>query len=258
MRITTLLGAAALAGASLSAPAHAAGEADPLLERHWSFEGFFGSFDREAAQRGFQVYSAVCSGCHSMEYVAFRTLGDLGYSEDQVEAFAAQYTVVDGPNDEGEMYERAAVSSDYVPSPYPNEQASRAANGGAYPPNLSLITKARAQGPDYIYSLLQGYVEPPQTPEAEEKQAQGLYYNAYYPGHWIAMAQPIWGQDVEYADGTEATIEQQSYDLVNFLHWAAEPKLEERKRTGLAAMLVLIVLTALFYVSKRKVWSDLH
>ncbi len=253
----TLLAASMfLAGSGLVAgdAAQAAGESVDLLEKSWPHEGVFGTFDRAAAQRGFQVYREVCSACHSLNFVAFRNLEDLGFSEDEVKALAAEYEVTDGPDDFGEMFQRPGKPSDRLPSPHANENAARAANGGAYPPDLSLITKARADGTNYIYSLLQGYAEPP----ADVEIGEGMSYNAYFPGHQIAMAQPLDDDSVAYADETAATLEQQASDLATFLTWTAEPKLEERKGMGLKVMIFLVILTALFYATKRKIWADLH
>lgn len=250
------LGSAVLA-VGLLAPTSgfAAGESAPLIDKSWPFEGILGHFDKASAQRGYQVYEEVCAGCHSLDYVAFRNLQTLGFSEDEVKAIAAQYEVVDGPDDEGEYFDRTARASDYFPAPYPNDEASRASNGGALPPDLSLIVKARANGADYVYSLLTGYEE--EMPEDIEDK-EDLNYNPYFPGGFLAMAQPLYGGDVTYADGSEPTIEQQAEDLVNFLMFAAEPQLEERKGTGLSVMLFLFVLTGLLYAVKRRVWSDLH
>lgn len=250
-----LLTAAAVALATgLGAHAgHAAGEAR-VADHDFSFEGIFGTFDRAAAQRGLQVYNQVCASCHSLKYVAFRSLGDLGYGPDQVEAIAARFRVEDGPNDQGEMYERPAKPADTFPSPFANEQAARAANGGAYPPDLSVITKARPGGGDYIHALLTGYEEPP----ADADLPPGQYWNTAFPGHQIAMPPPLSEGIVEYQDGTEATVEQMSHDLVTFLHWAAEPHMEERKRMGIAVVLFLVVFTGLLYAAKRKVWHDVH
>jgi ubiquinol-cytochrome c reductase cytochrome c1 subunit len=232
----------------------AAGGSVELLHKSWPHDGPFGKFDKAAAQRGLQVYREVCSGCHSLDFIAFRNFEALGFSEDEVKALAAEYEVTDGPDDEGEMFERPGKPSDIFPAPFPNENAARAANGGAYPPDLSLIAKARANGTDYLYSLLQGYEEPP----ADVELGEGMNYNAYFPGHQIAMAQPLDDDSVEYADGTAATLEQQSSDLATFLTWAAEPTLEERKGTGLKVMIFLVILTGLFYATKRKIWADLH
>jgi ubiquinol-cytochrome c reductase cytochrome c1 subunit len=224
------------------------------IERSWPHEGLFGSYDRPAAQRGLQVYREVCSACHSLDYIAFHNLTALGFSEEEVRALASEYTVTDGPNDEGEMFERPGQLTDRFPPPYPNEQAARVANGGALPPDLSLITKARADGTNYLYSLLLGYTEAP----AGEEGPEGMYYNLYFPGHWIAMPPPLSEGQVAYADGTEATLEQMSADVTTFLTWAAEPTLEARKQTGLKVMLFLIVLTGLLYATKRKVWAQLY
>jgi ubiquinol-cytochrome c reductase cytochrome c1 subunit len=232
----------------------AAGPAVDLLEKAWPHDGVFGAFDKSAAQRGLQVYREICAGCHSLKYVAFRNFADLGFSEDEVKALAAEYEVEDGPDDDGEMFMRPGRPADRVPSPYPNENAARAANGGAYPPDLSLIAKARPNGTNYVYSLLQGYEDAPSDFEVGE----GMNYNAYYPGHQIAMAQPLYEEAVDYADGTPATLEQHASDLAIFLTWTAEPKLEERKGMGLKVMMFLVILTGLFYATKRKIWSDLH
>jgi ubiquinol-cytochrome c reductase cytochrome c1 subunit len=162
--------------------------------------------------------------------------------------------VVDGPNDEGEMYERPARLADSFPPPFPNDQAARAANGGAYPPPLSLITKERAGHEDYIYSLMLGYHEGEEAEEAPPAQ----YYNVYFPGNFIAMPQPLHEGLVAYTDGTEATVPQMAADVTAFLAWAAEPRLEERKGTGVKVMLFLVVLSGLLYATKRKVWADVH
>jgi ubiquinol-cytochrome c reductase cytochrome c1 subunit len=213
-----------------------------------------GTFDRAAAQRGFQVYREVCSACHSVDYLAFRNLTALGFSADEVAAVAAEYTVTDGPDDTGEMFERPARPADPIPPPYPNPEAARAANGGALPPDLSLITKARAGGADYVYSLMVGYGEAP----AGEAPREGLNYNNYFPGHWIAMPPPLSDGQVSYTDGTEATVPQMAEDVATFLTWAGEPTLEQRKQSGLKVMLFLIVLTGLTYATMRKVWADAH
>ena len=232
--------------------AHAAGEAAVPPAQDWSFNGFFGTFDRAALQRGLQVFQVSCQACHSSKYLAFRSLQDIGYNEDAVTAIAASYTVVDGPDDSGEMFERPGRPSDYRPLAYPNDLAARAANGGALPPDLSLITKARGHGPDYIYALLIGYDEPP----AELELPPGMYYNHYFPGEMIAMPPPLQEGLVEYHDGTQATVAQMAADVTQFLHWLAEPKLEERKQTGLKVMLFLLILTGLLYAYKRRIWAD--
>lgn len=254
----TLLAASILAvgtGLATVDSANAAGGEVELLHKAWPHDGIFGKFDKAAAQRGFQIYREVCASCHSLKYVAFRNFHDLGFSEEEVKALAAEYTVEDGPDDEGEMFERAGKPFDYLPSPYPNENAARAANGGAYPPDLSLIAKARADGTNYVYSLLLGYND---EPPAGVEISDGMSYNAYFPGHQIAMAQPLYEEAVEYADGTGGTLEQHASDIATFLTWTAEPKLEERKGMGLKVMIFLVILTGLFYATKRKIWSDLH
>lgn len=249
------LAPAALAAAlGLAAGAAAAAEQAEIPEQDWSFSGVFGTFDRAAAQRGLQVYNQVCAGCHSLEYVAFRSLADIGYEEDQLKAIAAQFTVTDGPNEEGDMYERPGEPADTFPPPFDNKQAARNANGGAYPPDLSVITQARPGGPDYIYALLTGYGEAP--PDHELRP--GVYWNEYFPGNEIAMPPPLQEGIVEYQDGTAATTEQMAHDVVTFLHWAAEPNLEERKRMGIKVVLFLLVLTGLLYAVKRRIWQDLH
>ena len=235
-----------------SAPALAAGGNANLQHVDWSFNGPFGTFDQNSLQRGFQVYVEVCAGCHSLEYIAFRNLADLGYNEAEIKAIAAQYDVVDGPNDEGEMFTRPGIPADRFPSPYENEQAARAANGGAYPPDLSLMVKARPNGADYLYSLMVGYLDAP----AGVAVPDGMYYNDAYGGNMIAMPQPLYGDDVDYADGHATTIEEHAKDVTAFLAWTAEPELEERKRIGVAAMFFLIVMTILSYFAMRFIWAD--
>lgn len=231
-----------------------AAEAPAPLSIDWPQQGVFGTFDRSAVQRGFQVFSGVCSSCHSVKYLAFRNLEALGYNDDEVAAIAAEHEVTDGPDESGDMFERPAVASDHMPGPFANEEAARAANGGALPPDLSLIIKARAGGADYLYSLLVGYEEPPEGVEVPA----GMNYNAYFPGHQIAMAQPLYEDSVEYQDGTQATIPQMASDVTQFLAWVAEPTMEQRKVTGITAMLFLLVLAILFYAYKRRLWADIH
>lgn len=256
MAVTTIsqIAGLALAGLLACGSAMAQEEEPEPIERDWSFEGLFGTFDRAAAQRGFQVYREVCAVCHALDYVAFRNLEALGFSEEQVAAVAAEYTVEGEPDDTGEPTEQEAAPSDHFPPPYPNDEAARAANGGALPPDLSLLTKARAEGSDYVYSVLTGYEDAP----ADAEPREGMYYNAYFPGHWIAMPPPLSEGLIEYADGTPATVEQMAADVTTFLSWAAEPKLEERKQTGLKVMLFLIVFSGLLYATKRRIWTDLH
>ncbi len=243
----------ALAAAVAAPAAMAAGDETPAPKQSWSFNGAFGTFDRGELQRGFQVYKEVCASCHAAKFVAFRTLRDIGFTEAEVKALAATYEVTDGPDDSGEMFKRPGRPSDKFPSPFPNEKAARAANGGAYPLDLSLIAKARAQGPDYLAALLSGYSAAPAGTEVGE----GLHYNKYFPGHQIAMPQPLNPDQVTYADGTKATVEQMARDVSAFLMWTAEPKLEERKRLGFKVMIFLVILTGLFIAAKKRVWADL-
>ena len=247
------LGAGLLAGAG-AAPALAAGEAVAIPDHRFSFEGLFGTYDRASAQRGFQVYKEVCSACHGMKQLAYRNLRELGLSDAEVRAIAATVQVVDGPNDEGQMFERPARPSDRFRSPFPNEKAARAANNGAYPPDLSVITKARLGGADYIHALLTGYADPP----AGVTLMDGMYSNRYFPGHQIAMAPPLNEGAVTFADGTEATVDQMAHDVATFLAWAAEPEMEERKRMGVRIIMFLTILGGLAYAVKRKVWADVH
>lgn len=245
---------AAVILAAASGPAIAA-EAPEAPDQDWSFQGLFGTFDRPSVQRGFKVYKQVCANCHSLDFVAYRNLEGIGFTPEQVQAVASEYEVQDCCTDDGEPFDRAAKPSDHFINPFPNDQAARAANNGALPPDLSLIVRSRIGGPDYLYGLLTGYKEEP--PEGVELM-EGMYYNEYFPGHQIAMAPPLYGDDVEYADGTEATVEQEAKDVTAFLSWAAYPKLEERKRMGVKVMLFLIVFTGMLYAVKRKIWSDLH
>ncbi len=239
----------------VSGGAYAAGGGKALKDVSWSWEGMFGTFDKASLQRGLQVYKDVCAGCHGLRLVAYRNLSSLGYSEDQIKSFAKQFEVQNAePNDEGEMFMRPALPSDRFVKPYPNEQAARAANGGAYPPDLSLIIKARAHGADYLYSLLTGYSDPPAGVEVME----GLNYNAYFPGGWVAMPAPLSDDAVEYADGTKATVDQMAKDVTSFLVWAAMPELEARKGMGLRVLIFLVVLTGLLIAVKKKIWSDVH
>ena len=238
----------------ISSSAWGAGGDVTLKTRDWSFSGPFGTFDKAAMQRGFQVYNEVCAGCHSMKLIAFRNFADLGYNEAEIKALAAQYEVQDGPNDDGEMFMRPAIPADRMPAPYANDNAARAGNNGALPPDLSLIAKARPNGPNYLYSLLSSYGDAPNGKEVPD----GMYYNAAYPGHLIAMPQPLYGDDVEFSDGAATSIEAVSADLTQFLMWAAEPKMEVRKRTGVAAVFFLSIFVIFSYLAKRRIWADVH
>ncbi len=229
-------------------------ETTKLLKTDWSFKGLFGKFDRGSLQRGYQVYTEVCASCHSMKYLSYRNLGEKGgpeFSEAEVKAIAASFEVIDGPNADGEMFERSGKPSDKFVMPYDNVKAAQAANGGAYPPDMSVLVKARGGGVDYIYSLLQGYEETPSGMTLDE----GVHYNKYMYGNKIRMAAPLSDGIVEYGDGTEATVEQMSKDVTTFLMWAAEPHLESRHQMGFKAIVYLIILTILVYFSMKKIWS---
>jgi len=234
--------------------AHAAGDVKHPKHANWSFDGVFGTFDDVSIQRGLQVYREVCAACHGLKRMPFRRLTEVGFSEDEVKALAAEYSVMDGPNDEGEMFERPAKPSDKFPSPYANEKQARAMNNGAYPPDLSLIIKARPNGANYTYSLLTGYGEKPDHGH-EVELMPGQYYNPYFPGGKIGMPKPISEGQVDYQDGTQASIEQQAKDVVNFLQWAAEPEMEHRKRMGLRVMIFLSIMTVFFYIATKRVWA---
>ena len=233
---------------------HSHGANTKYLKTDWSFKGIFGTFDRSSLQRGYQVYQEVCAGCHSVQHLSYRNLSEKGgpeFSVEEAKAIAAQFEVEDGPNSDGEMFMRPGRLSDKFVKPYPNVQASTAANDGAYPPDMSVLAKARAGGADYIYSLLLGYEEAPEEFELDE----GVYYNKYMPGNKIKMSAPIMDGIVEYADGTEATTAQMSKDVTTFLVWAAEPHLESQHRMGFKAIIYLIILLSLVYMSKQKVWA---
>lgn len=232
-----------------------ASEGVALPAHDWSFNGMFGTFDRAQLQRGYQVFSEVCHACHAAKFLAFRNLTEIGFTPEQVAQIASKFEVQDGPNDEGDMFMRPAKPSDHIPSPFPNEQAARAANNGAYPPDQSLLVKARAGGPDYIRAVLLGYHE---TPPEGFKLGNGMYYNEFFPGHQIGMVPPLSDGSVTYTDGTEATLTQEANDVTAFLTWLAEPNMEVRKRMGVSVMLFLIVLTIMLYAVKRQIWSDAH
>ncbi|RJT39321.1 cytochrome c1 [Mesorhizobium waimense] len=244
---------------------------DEPKEMDWSFTGPFGTYDKAQLQRGLKVYKEVCAACHSMNLVAFRTLEGLGYSEGQVKTLAAEYTIHDGPNDAGDMFDRPGKPSDYFPAPFANEQAAAASNGGAAPPDMSLLAKARgvergfprfvfdiftqyAQGgPDYIHSLLTGYDE---TPPAGMVIPEGTHYNPYFlSGVSLKMPKPLSDGQVTYDDGAPQTVDQYSRDVSAFLMWAAEPHMEDRKKTGFRVLVFLLLFGALVYLTKRKVWE---
>lgn len=266
------------AGASLAQEAEHSEAAPTHFPIHkpkqedWSFAGPFGTYDKGQLQRGFKVYKDVCSQCHSMHLVAIRTLEELGYSEAQVKAIAAEYTVQDGPNDAGDMFDRPGIPSDYFPSPFPNVQAAAASYGGAAPPDLSLIAKARGiergfptfifdiftqyaeNGPDYIHSLLTGYDE---QPPAGMEVPEGTHYNPYFNAALSLKMPPPLTKDVlvEYDDGTPASVDQNARDVSAFLMWAAEPHLEDRKKTGFRVLVFLVLFGAMVYMTKRRIWA---
>jgi len=244
-----------------------AAEGGHIEKQQWAHRGFTGQFDKAQLRRGFQIYREICSGCHSLKYIAFRNLLDIGYSEAEAKAIAADYEVEDGPDDEGEMFTRPARLSDYIPGPFANDQAARASNNGALPPDLSLIVKARSSahglkawllslldpdrmGEDYVFALLTSYEDEP--PEGV-KLGDGMNYNPIFPGGQIAMAPPLYEEAVDYDDGTKATLDQEAKDVVSFLTWTAEPKLDARKRLGFKTMIYLIILTGLLYAAYRRV-----
>ena len=225
-----------------------------IPKQNWTFKGITGKFDRASLQRGYQVYTEVCSSCHSMNLLSYRNLGEQGgpeFSVEQVKAIAANFEVTDGPNDDGDMFTRPGRPSDKFVSPYPNVKAAMAANGGAYPPDMSVLVKARKGGADYIYAVLTGYDEPPANFQLEE----GVYYNKYMDGNKIKMSNPLSDDLVSYSDGTKASEAQMAKDVTTFLTWAAEPTLESRHKLGFKVIIFLIILTTLVYFSMRRLWS---
>jgi ubiquinol-cytochrome c reductase cytochrome c1 subunit len=240
----------------------------------YSFEGPFGTFDKAQLQRGYKVYKEVCSSCHAMKFVAFRNLaehGGPGFNEEQVRALAATFTVKDGPDSSGEMFDRPGLPSDHFPAAFANDQAAAAANGGAIPPDLSLITKFRPGwfgtlnqlangigGPQYVYSVLTGYEEP--TEEIKKEMPEGKYYNPYFAnGHFIGMPAPLTADgQVTFDDGAPNKVDDMARDVSAFLAWTAEPKMEQRKSTGFMVMIYLAVLATLLYFVKQKIWRDQH
>ena len=234
-----------------------AAEKVEYLTTDWSFKGLFGKFDRSALQRGYHVYTEVCSSCHSMKYLSYRNLAQEGgpeFTEAEAKAIAASFEVTDGPNSDGEMFTRPGKLSDKFVMPYENVKAAQAANGGAYPPDMSVLVKARGGGVDYIYSLLQGYEDPPANITLDD----GVYYNKYMYGNKIKMANQLSDGLIEYSDGTKATVEQMSKDVTTFLMWAAEPHLESRHKMGFKAIVYLIILTILVYFSMKRIWSRIE
>jgi len=260
-----------LAGSAFAADEQSHETPQPPRQK-WSFAGPFGHYDKGQLQRGFKVYKEVCAVCHGMKYVAFRNLEALGYSEGQVKAIASEYKIPDGPNDQGEMFERAGRPADYFPTPWPNENAARARYNGV-PPDFSVLAKARGyergfpwfifdmftqfqeHGVDYIHAVMTGYKE---KPPAGVTLPAGSFYNEYFPGHAIAMPPPLSDKRVDYTDGSPTTVDQYSKDVAAFMMWAAEPHLEARKRIGFQVMIFLIVLAGLVYFTKKKVWATVH
>ncbi len=224
------------------------------MHQHWHFKGMFGTYDKSSMQRGLKVFREVCSACHSLKRIYFRNLEDLGYDESQVKTIANEYTIHDGPNDEGEMFDRPGLPSDHFPSPFANDNAAKASNGGALPPDLSLITKARHHGPDYVFSILNGYEPAP----ADVVLMPGQNWNKYMHGHLIAMAKPLSDGQVAYEDNSPQTVEQYAHDVVNFLTWASDPTMETRKRTGIKVLIFLAIFAGVMYGVKRKIWADVH
>jgi ubiquinol-cytochrome c reductase cytochrome c1 subunit len=238
------------------APVSAAEEVE-LEKQDWSFSGIFGTYDRGALQRGYQVYQQVCAACHSINLMSYRNLSQPGgpeFTKAQVKALAAEADVQDGPNDDGEMFDRPGRPSDRFVSPFPNEEAARAANEGAFPLDLSMIVKARRDGANYLYSLLTGYEE--EAPDGIEVR-EGMNYNPYFTGGQIAMPPPLSEEAVEYSDGTKPTVENMAKDVVTFLTWVSEPKMEERKTLGFKVLIYLIILAGLLYATTRKLWSGI-
>jgi cytochrome c1 len=270
--MTACVLAAALAGTAIPARAQEA-DAPPLQQ--WSFAGPLGQYNPEQLQRGFKIYREVCSTCHSLKLLSFRNLADPGgpdFSQAQAAAIAATFQVTDGPNDQGQMFQRPGKISDDFPPPFANDQAARAALGGGLPPDMSVLAKARGYdrgfpwfifeaftqyqegGPDYIHAILNGYANPP----AGFALPPGAYYNKYFPGHAIAMPKPLSDGQVKFTDGTPETVDQYGRDVAAFLMWTAEPKLDERKRLGFQVMIYLIVLAGLLYFTKKKVWHEVE
>jgi ubiquinol-cytochrome c reductase cytochrome c1 subunit len=279
----------ALAAASMSllamsgtATFAAGGEAIQIERQKWSFAGFTGKFDKAQLQRGYQVYQEVCAACHGLKRIAYRNLVEKtgpGFPEESVKALAATAKVEDGPNDDGKMFQRPGKLSDRMPSPFKNEQEARSIHNGAYPPDLSNMTKARAVenqapwyqhiglmardiavgyqegGADYVYALLTSYKD---KPPAGIKMADGMNYNAAFPGNQIAMAPPLSDGSVKYQDGTPGTVANYSKDVTAFLSWAADPTLESRKSMGWIVMLYLLITSILLYIGKKRYWRDAH
>lgn len=231
----------------------AEGDALPILKQKWSFEGPTGTFKQDTLQRGYQVYKEVCSACHGLKQISYEKLMGIGLSKNAVKALAAEHDQPD-LNDEGQPTQRKGIISDKIHSPFANDKAARAANNGALPPDLSLITKARAGGANYVHALITGFRPAP----AGSHITEGMHYNPYFPGHQIAMAPPLFEGQVKFADGTKASVDQMARDVVTFLSWAAEPEMEQRKQMGVKVLFYLVILTIVLYLSKRKIWKGIR
>ena len=228
-----------------------ASDAMKPMQYKFSFDGIFGSLDKNSAQRGLQVFTEICSSCHGLDHLAYRNLEEIGYNKTQINNFASQFQINAAPDENGDINKRNAIYSDKFVNPYPNVKAAKASNNGAYPPDLTLIIKARKDGANYLRSLLLGYEEAPEGFDVGEG-----YYNKYMAGKIIAMPQPLYGDDVEYQDGTKATLEQEVLDVVTFLTWASMPELENRKSAGIKVIIFLIIMTLFFFLSYKKIWKD--
>jgi cytochrome c1 len=267
MKTLIRIGTAAVLAAGLSlggtAAQAAGGHGGPELKHpSWTFDGLFGYYNEDQLKRGWEVYANVCASCHPLDYMHYRHLEGLGYSEDEVEAIAASFEIQDGPDEWGEMFTRPATVVDPIKDPYENDALAKLANGGAVPPNLSVMTRARDNGPDYIYSLMLGYeAGVPEWVHEEDPEFSvppGKSFNSYFPGYAISMPQQLFPGMVEYSDGTEATPEQMAKDVTTFLQWAAEPELEKRKDLGRIVLVFLIVFTGVLYAYKREIWKNAH
>jgi ubiquinol-cytochrome c reductase cytochrome c1 subunit len=226
----------------------------PKPDLPWSFEGMFGQYDKASMQRGLKVYREVCAACHSLKRVYFRNLEALGYDEGQIKNIAAQYTVIRGPDEEGEMFEEPGLPSDHFVPPYKNDNAAKASNNGALPPDLSLIVKARHDGANYLYGVLTGYAPPPEGVTL----LPGQHWNKIMYGNIIAMAPPLTDGQVTYEDGSPQTVDQYAKDVTYFLTWASEPYMEERKRLGMRILIFLIVFAGVMYFVKKRLWANVH
>jgi ubiquinol-cytochrome c reductase cytochrome c1 subunit len=232
---------------------HASGNKAHLVSLPWSFRGPFDSLDHASVRRGFEVYKQVCAACHSLKFLAYRHLVGVTHTEEEVKAIAAQDQINDGPDDQGNMFQRPGKLTDYMPAPYPNDKAAKAGNGGALPPDLSLITLGRDDGCNYLFNLLTGYQDQP----AGVKGEPGLHYNPYFSGGWIAMAKQLYDDQIEYTDGTKASESQLAKDVTEFLKWTAERDHDDRKKLAIKAILIFAPLVVLSYHWKRVKWATL-